>query len=139
MRSVPSPQIRRDPDAGLLARFGAIVGSKYLITEPAEQEPYLVELRGLYHGRTPAVLRPGTVAEVAAILKLANETRTPLVPQGGNTGLVGGQIPQAGELVLSLTRLDRIREVDPASNAMTCEAGVVLAKAQEAAAAVDCL
>jgi D-lactate dehydrogenase (cytochrome) len=68
---------------------------------------------------------------------LANETKTPLVPQGGNTGLVGGQIPFDGELILSLTRLDKIREVDPASNAMTCEAGVVLAKAQEAAAAVD--
>src|SRR5664280_890870 len=70
-------------------------------------------------------------------LKLANETGTPLVPQGGNTGLVGGQIPLDGELLLSLTRLDKIREVDPASNTMTCEAGVVLAKAQEAAADVD--
>jgi D-lactate dehydrogenase (cytochrome) len=83
------------------------------------------------------LLRPGSVGEVQAILKLANETKTPLVPQGGNTGLVGGQIPFDGELILSLTRLDKIREVDPASNAMTCEAGVVLAKAQEAAAAVD--
>jgi D-lactate dehydrogenase (cytochrome) len=83
------------------------------------------------------LLRPGSVGEVQAILKLANETKTLLVPQGGNTGLVGGQIAFDGELILSLTRLDRIREVDPASNAMTCEAGVVLAKAQEAAAAVD--
>jgi len=124
-----------DPD--LLARFGEIVGSKYLIIDPAAQQPYLVELRGLYHGRTPGVLRPGTVGEVAAILKLANETRTPVVPQGGNTGLVGGQVPRAGELVLSLGRLDRIREVDPTSNTMTCEAGVILAKVQEAAAAVD--
>jgi D-lactate dehydrogenase (cytochrome) len=124
-------------DASLLDRFAAIVGSKYLITDPAAQEPYLVELRGLYHGHTPAVLRPGSVGEVAAILKLANETRTPVVPQGGNTGLVGGQVPNASELVLSLTRLDRIREVDATSNTMTCEAGVVLAKAQEAAAAAD--
>jgi D-lactate dehydrogenase (cytochrome) len=125
----------REVDAGLLDRFAAIVGSKYLITDPMAQEPYLVELRGLFHGHTPAVLRPGTIAEVAAILKLANETRTAVVPQGGNTGLVGGQIPGAGELVLSLTRLDRIREVDATSNTMTCEAGVVLAKAQDAAAA----
>jgi D-lactate dehydrogenase (cytochrome) len=138
MASGPSSQLAtRGVDAGLLARLGGIVGSKYLITDPAAQEPYLVELRGLYHGSTPAVLRPGTVGEVAAILKLANETRTPVVPQGGNTGLVGGQVPRAGELVLSLTRLDRIREVDPISNTMTCEAGVILAKAQEAAAAVD--
>jgi D-lactate dehydrogenase (cytochrome) len=138
MPSSPLPQTApRGLDAGLLARFAAIVGSKYVITDPAAQEPYLVEPRGLYHGCTPAVLRPGTVAEVAAILKLANETRTPLVPQGGNTGLVGGQIPHAGEFVLSLGRLDRIREIDPTSNTMTCEAGVVLVKAQEAAAAID--
>jgi FAD/FMN-containing dehydrogenase len=127
----------REVAAGLLDRFAAIVGSKYLITDPAAQEPYLVELRGLYHGHTPAVLRPGTVAEVAAILKLANETRTAVVPQGGNTGLVGGQVPNAGELVLSLNRLDRIREVDATSNTMTCDAGVVLAKAQDAAAAAE--
>src|SRR5947209_9889374 len=98
------------------------------------QEPYLREMRDLYQGHTPMVLRPGSVAEVSAILKLANETRTPVVPQGGNTGLVGGQVPHAGEIVLSLTRLDRIREVDPTSNTMTCEAGVVLVRAQEAAA-----
>ena len=121
----------------LLARFVAIVGDKYALTDPAEQEQYLVEGRNLYRGTSPAVLRPASVTEVAAILKLANETGTPIVPQGGNTGLVGGQIPQGGELVLSLTRLDRIREVDAASNTMTCEAGVVLAKAQQAAADAD--
>jgi D-lactate dehydrogenase (cytochrome) len=138
---MPSPSITKtqahEVDAGLLDRFAAIVGSKYLITDPAAQEPYLVELRGLYRGHTHAVLRPGTVSEVAAILKLAHETRTAIVPQGGNTGLVGGQIPHAGELVLSLNRLDRIREVDATSNTMTCEAGVVLAKAQDAAAAAE--
>ena len=69
------------------------------------------------------------------ILKLANETGTAIVPQGGNTGLVGGQIPLNGEIVLSLNRLDRIREVDPVSNTMTCEAGVTLLRAREAAAA----
>jgi len=121
----------------LLARFVAIVGEKYAVTDPAEQEPYLVEGRNLYRGTSPAVLRPGSVAEVAAILKLASETGTPIVPQGGNTGLVGGQIPHGGELVLALTRLDRIREVDASSNTMTCEAGVVLVKAQAAAADAD--
>jgi D-lactate dehydrogenase (cytochrome) len=122
-------------DPGLLARFAAIVGERYALTDPAEIAPYLSEERDLYHGRSPLVLRPGTVAEVSAILKLANETGTPIVPQGGNTGLVGGQTPHHGEVVLSLTRLDRIREVDATSNTMTCEAGVVLAKAQAAAAA----
>jgi len=119
----------------LIARFAAIVGDRYAVTDPAEIAPYLTEERGLYHGRSTLVLRPGSIAEVAAILKLANETRTPIVPQGGNTGLVGGQTPHQGEVLISLRRLDRIREVDPTSNTMTCEAGVVLMKAQEAAAA----
>jgi D-lactate dehydrogenase (cytochrome) len=124
-------------DAGLLARFAAIVGTSYAIADPKGQEAYLVELRGLYRGETPLVLRPGSVAEVAAILRLANETGTPIVPQGGNTGLVGGQVPRDGEILLSLTRLDRVREVDPTSNTMTCEAGVILVKAQDAAADAD--
>lgn len=125
------------PDASLLARFAAIVGEKYAITDPQAQAPYVVEMRDLYRGRTPMVLRPGSVAEVAQILKLANDTATPIVPQGGNTGLVGGQIAFDNEIVLSLTRLDRIREVDPTSNTLTCEAGVTLQRAREAAAAVD--
>ena len=71
------------------------------------------------------------------MLKLANDTATPIVPQGGNTGLVGGQIPLHNEVVLSLNRLDRIREVDPTSNSLTCEAGVTLQRAREAAAGAD--
>ena len=121
----------------LVARFVAIVGPKNAITDSAEQVSYLVEERGLYRGHTPVVLRPGTVDEVSAILKLAHEIGMPLVPQGGNTGLVGGQIPLDGEVVLSLRRLARIREVDPTSSTMTCEAGVILAAAHEAAAAAD--
>jgi D-lactate dehydrogenase (cytochrome) len=121
----------------LLARFIGLVGQRYAVTDPSAQEPYLVEMRDLYHGQTPVVLRPGSVNEVAAILKLANETKTAIVPQGGNTGLVGGQIPFSGEIVLSLTRLDKIREVDAVSNTMTCEAGVTLQRAREAAAVAD--
>ncbi len=117
-----------------LARFAAIVGAKNALTDPANVAPYLTEERGLYQGRSPLVLRPGSTAEVVAILKLANDTGSAIVPQGGNTGLVGGQTPHAGEIVLSLRRLDRIREIDATSNTMTCEAGVVLAKAQTAAA-----
>ncbi|MEA2926101.1 MAG: hypothetical protein QOD25_3223 [Alphaproteobacteria bacterium] len=123
--------------ADLLARFIAIVGDKHAITDPQAQTPYLLEMRDMFHGHTPVVLRPGSVAEVADILKLANETSTPIVPQGGNTGLVGGQIAQHGEIVLSLNRLDRIREVDPVSNTLTCEAGVTLQRAREAAAEAD--
>jgi FAD/FMN-containing dehydrogenase len=126
-------QIKSD----LLARFAAIVGEKYAITDPALQEQYLREMRDLYHGHTPMVLRPGSVAEVSAILKLANETKTPVVPQGGNTGLVGGQVPHHGEIVLSLNRMDKIREVDATSNSITAEAGVSLGRVREAAANVD--
>ncbi len=108
----------------LLARFAAIVGASNAITDPRDQQAYLVEGRGLYVGHSPMVLRPGSVDEVAAILTLAHATTTPIVPQGGNTGLVGGQTPHHGEIVLSLARLDRIREVDPTSNTMTCDAGV---------------
>jgi FAD/FMN-containing dehydrogenase len=121
----------------LIARFAAIVGAQYAVTDPADQAPYLAEGRGLYRGHTPLVLRPGSAAQVAAILALANETATAIVPQGGNTGLVGGQIAHDGEVVVTLRRLDRIREIDTLSNTMTCEAGVVLAKAQSAAAAAD--
>jgi D-lactate dehydrogenase (cytochrome) len=123
--------------AALLTRFTEIVGEKYAITDVAAQQPYVIELRDLYHGRTPVVLRPGSTEEVAAILKLANETKTAIVPQGGNTGLVGGQVPLNGEVLLSLTRLDKVREVDPVSNSMTVEAGVTLQRAREAAADAD--
>jgi hypothetical protein len=118
------PATKTDP--ALLARFAALVGDKYAITDPALQAPYLVEMRHLFEAHTPMVLRPGSVGEVSEILKLANATRTAIVPQGGNTGLVGGQIPHHNEIVLSLNRLDRIREVDPTSNTITCEAGVTL-------------
>lgn len=121
----------------LLARFTAIVGEKYAITDPDTQHPYLIEMRDLYHGHTPVVLRPGSVQEVRDILKLANETKTAIVPQGGNTGLVGGQIPHHGEVVLSLNRLTTIRDVDPVSNTITADAGVTLQQVREAAAAVD--
>jgi D-lactate dehydrogenase (cytochrome) len=133
MNTLVRPMLSSD----LLARFVAIVGEKNAITEPAEQASYLVEERGLYRGRSAAVLRPASVDEVSQILRLASELGAPVVPQGGNTGLVGGQIPLDGELVLSLRRLNRIREVDAVSNTLTCEAGVPLATVQAAAAAAN--
>jgi FAD/FMN-containing dehydrogenase len=121
----------------LLKRFTAIVGERYAVTDPAVLQSYLVEMRDLYKGRSPLVLRPGSIEEVSQIAKLANETRTAIVPQGGNTGLVGGQIPFNGEVVVSLTRLDKIREVDAVSNTITVEAGVTLQRTREAAAKAD--
>src|SRR5579872_6585994 len=121
----------------LIGRFRAIVGDKYAVTDAADIAPYLTEERDLFHGRSPLVLRPGSTAEVSDICRLANEQRIALVPQGGNTGLVGGQTPHNGEVVVSTRRLDRIRDIDTASNTMTCEAGVVLQVAQQTAAEVD--
>jgi FAD/FMN-containing dehydrogenase len=121
----------------LIARFRAIVGDKYAVTDKADIAPYLTEERDLFHGKSPLVLRPGTTAEVADICKFASAHKIALVPQGGNTGLVGGQTPHNGEVVVSMRRLDKIREVDPASNTMTCEAGVVLQVAQQRARDVD--
>src|SRR5260221_11198176 len=96
--------------ADLLARFVAIVGDKNAITDREAQAPYLTEPRDMFRGSSPAVLRPGSVAEVAEILKLANETATAIVPQGGNTGLVGGQIPQQGESGVFANRVDHVRQ-----------------------------
>jgi len=121
----------------LIAEFRAIVGDKYAVTEAADIAPYVTEERDLFHGRSPLVLRPGSTTEVSAICKLATAHKIALVPQGGNTGLVGGQTPHNGEVVVSLRRLDKIRDVDTASNTMTCEAGVVLQVAQQRAAEVD--
>src|SRR3954465_12029503 len=121
----------------LIARLTSIVGEKYAVTDPADIAPYVSEERNLFHGHSPLILRPGSTAEVSAICRLASEHRIALVPQGGNTGLVGGQTPHNGEVVISMRRMNRIREVDPASNTMTCEAGVVLQVAQQRAAEVD--
>jgi FAD/FMN-containing dehydrogenase len=125
--------------AETIARFAAIVGARNALTAPADVAPYLVEWRGLYRGRTAVVLRPGSTAEVAAIVALANEVGAPIVPQGGNTGLVGGQVPDetGREIVVSLARLDRVREIDRDGNTMTVEAGCVLDALHAAADAAD--
>ncbi|WP_422373552.1 FAD-binding oxidoreductase [Hoeflea sp.] len=122
-------------DRSLIERFSAITGPGNAFTEASDIAPHLIEPRGLYKGESPLVLRPGSTEEVAAILKLASETGTAVVPQGGNTGLVGGQSPRpgAGEIVLSLARLNKVRSLDPVGQTMVAEAGVVLADAQSAA------
>jgi FAD/FMN-containing dehydrogenase len=127
------------PSPDLVARFAAIVGPAHALTRDDDTLPYRIEWRDRFPGKTPLVLRPGSVAEVSAILALANETRTAIVPQGGNTGLVGAQVPdQSGtEVVLSLDRMTRIRAVDAEGYTMTVEAGAVLADVQAAAEAAD--
>jgi FAD/FMN-containing dehydrogenase len=117
----------------LIARFAAIVGPQHALTDPDQQLPYLREMRDMYEGRASIVLRPASTEEVSQILALANERGIPVVPQAGNTGLVGGQTPQNGEILLSVARLKRVRSVDPQGFTMTVEAGLTLAEAQAAA------
>jgi FAD/FMN-containing dehydrogenase len=134
-KNIAQPAAPLSPE--LIAKFRKIVGEKYAVTDAADIAPYVTEERDLFHGRSPLVLRPGSTEEVSAICKLASERNIALVPQGGNTGLVGGQTPHNGEVVVSMRRMDRIRDVDTASNTMTCEAGVILQIAQQRAAEVD--
>lgn len=128
----------RKPSPDTIAALIDIVGEDHAIRDEEAMAPYLTEWRDRYRGKAALVLRPGSTEEVAAILKCANETRTAIVPQGGNTGLVGGQIPfESGhEVVVSLSRLDQVLDLDLASNTMTVEAGLILAQAQEAATSI---
>ena len=123
--------------APVIEALAGIVGARNVITDADAMVPFLKEPRGLFHGKAQAVVRPGSVAEVSALMKWASETGVTVVPQGGNTGMVGGQVPVAEgkEIILSLQRLDRVRSVDAAGDTMTVEAGVILQKAQEAAEA----
>jgi FAD/FMN-containing dehydrogenase len=125
------------PTAELIQRLAAIVGPAHALTDPRAQLSHLREWRELYAGRTAIVLKPGSVEEVSRILALAHAHEAAVVPQGGNTGLVGGQTPMHGEILLCLSRLARVRAVDAAGYTMTVEAGVTLAEAQAAAERVD--
>jgi FAD/FMN-containing dehydrogenase len=101
--------------------------------------PHVVEQRGIWRGASPLLLRPADTAVVAAIVAICAETRTPIVPQGGNTGLVGGGVPDASgdAIVLSLARMNKVRGVNAVDDVMTVEAGCTLTAAQQAAEAAD--
>lgn len=125
--------------ADRLRAFVDIVGEANALTATADIKPYLTENRGLYHGASPLVLKPGSTAEVSAILKLASETGTSIVPVSGRTGLVGGQVPREDgqDVLLSLERMNRIREVDPVADVIVADGGAILADVQKAAEAHD--
>ena len=125
----------RHPFPNVIDAFVRIVGARNALTDPADILPHIREQRDRYHGSSSLVLKPGSVEEVAEILNLASETGTPVIPQGGNTGLVGGQVPTepGGEIVVSLSRLNTIRSVDHRSSTMVVEAGVILENARKAA------
>ena len=115
-----------------VARFGA----RAVITDPADIAPWLSDWRGRFHGRAAAILSPASTAEVVAIVHLAGELNVPLVPQGGNTGMVAGATPPAdgSALLLSLRRMNRIRSLDAQANVAVAEAGVILANLHAAVA-----
>ncbi|ALG74744.1 hypothetical protein VY88_29480 [Azospirillum thiophilum] len=121
----------------VIGRARAIVGPAQVLCEPADTAPFLADWRGRYRGTALGVVHPADAAQVAAVVRLCAETGTPLVPQGGNTGVVGGAIPDASgrSLVLCLSRLNRVREVDPVGDSLTVEAGCTLAAVQAAAEA----
>jgi D-lactate dehydrogenase (cytochrome) len=123
----------------VLDRIREVVGPNGFIDEPQALEPYLVEWRGLFRGAAKAAVRPASTAEVAKVVALCAEARLPIVPQGGNTGLVGGGVPSedGASIVLSLARLNRIRAIDPLNHTITAEAGCILADLQKAASDAD--
>ncbi|MDI1269251.1 MAG: FAD-binding oxidoreductase [Polaromonas sp.] len=125
--------------ASVIEKIRQAVGPQGVLTAAADLDPYVVDWRGVYRGTTAAVVRPANTAEVAAVMKICAETCTPVVPQGGNTGMCGASIPSAGggEIVLALARMNRVLEVDPLNNTLTAEAGCVLAAIQQAAADAD--
>ena len=111
-----------------------IVGSAHVLTDPDVVDSYSVDWTGRFRGHTGAVVRPGSVGELAAVVTWCADNDVAVVPQGGNTGLVGGSVPLAGELVVSLRRLDAITDVDPVAGQLTAGAGATLAAAHAAAA-----
>jgi FAD/FMN-containing dehydrogenase len=117
----------------IIARLKSAAGVNGFSEDPGEIAPHLEEWRSKYRGFSPLLLKPASVEQVSAILAICNETRTPIVPQGGNTGLVGGQIPFHGEVLLSLSHMNRIRHVDADGMSLIAEAGVILADVQRAA------
>ena len=119
----------------VLEHLKSIVGAGGYLEDESDKSAYLVDVRGMYRGVSPLVLRPASTEEVARIVGVCHEERIGIVPQGGNTGLVGGGIPRGSgrEILLSLSRMNRIRDVDSVDYTITVEAGCVLAAVQDAA------
>ena len=119
--------------ADFIARLTEALGPKGVSIDAAEIAPHIEDWRGRWRGATPVLIKPASTEDVSRALQLAAEFRIALTPQGGNSGMVNGGVPY-GEALVSLKRMNRVREVDPLNDAMTLEAGVVLTRAQEIAA-----
>ncbi len=119
----------------MIEQLQDIVGAPHVLVDAADMAPYLTDWRRRFVGRARAVVRPASTEEVARVVRVCADARVPIVPQGGNTGLVGGSTPDAsGEaIVLSLQRMQRVRAVDPRNNTMIVEAGAILHHVQQAA------
>ena len=125
------------PQARFVDAVRAELGAKAVITDPADIAPWLEDWRGRYHGASVAIIAPDSTAGVATVVRLAVEHGVPLVPQGGNTSMVGGATPPAdgSAVILSLRRMNRLRGIDPAAGLIVAEAGVILADLHAAAEA----
>lgn len=128
----PSAAIVAEDHDTLIAQLTHAIGAAYVLTDPADMAGRLVEDRGLYTGTAIALLRPGSTDEVAACVRLCAAAGVAIVPQGGNTGLVGGGVAGGG-VILTTDRLNRIRNVDATNATMTVDAGCILANIQQAA------
>ena len=119
----------------IIDRLKAIVGVQNYIEDTSNMESYLNDARGLFHGLSPLILKPLNSEMVSAIVTLCNEACIGIVPQGGNTGLVGGSVPSKSglEVVVSLERMNKIIDIDPINYTMTLEAGCILSEVQNAA------
>ena len=122
-------------DGLLLSRLAELIGAAHVLTGD-DAAPFATDWRGLFHGGALAVLRPGSAQEVAACVSACAQAGQPIVPQGGNTGLCGGATPRDGDVVITLGRLNRIRDLDPVNLALTVEAGVTLEAADMQAAQI---
>src|SRR2546428_6777293 len=120
----------------LHALLRCIVGAANVLTDPQDAAPYFTDWRKQYSAAAECVVRPASTAEVASVVALCAREGVALVPQGGNTGLSGGSVPSGSrrEIVLSLSRMSRIRQLDALNDTLTVEAGCVLAAVQKAAA-----
>jgi FAD/FMN-containing dehydrogenase len=125
----------------LIAHFQKIIGKEYVLTDSNSMAPYLIDWRKLFRGKALAVLLPKNVDEVAALVKQCHQMNIAIIPQGGNTGLCGAATPDNSnnQVVISLKRLNHIREIDKANLTMTVEAGCILQNIQETAASANCL
>lgn len=121
--------------AGVLEALKEVVGADAVLSAESEMQPHAVDWRRYYHGKPLAVVKPASTKEVAAVMGLCAQRRIAVVPQGGNTGLVGGATPDTSgsQLIINLSRMNRVRAVDPVNNTMTVEAGCVLANLQQVA------